>query len=101
VPLLFFIKKVRTHIVCLFIISILINVGMYYERYVIILSSVGHEFDPYSWGVYPGPTWVEYGILFGSFSLFFFLFFLFAKFLPSVSISELKEEVQPPRRMRS
>jgi len=98
VPLAFFFKKVRTSLFALFAISILINIGMYYERYVIILSSVAHEFDPYSWGLYIGPTWVEYGILIGSVSMFFFLFLLFAKFLPSVSMAELKESQSAPRR---
>jgi len=91
-PLAFYFKKVRTFVPALLGISILINIGMWLERYVIILSSPGHEFDPYSWGVYPGPTWVEGGIMLGSFSLFFFLFLLFAKFLPTVSMTELKEE---------
>lgn len=97
-PLAFFLKWARTHIAPLFTISILINIGMWYERYVIILSSPAHEFDPYSWGLFIGPTLVEYGIMLGSFSLFFFLFLLFAKFLPSVSMSELKEELAPPMR---
>jgi molybdopterin-containing oxidoreductase family membrane subunit len=97
-PLAFFFKKVRTNLFTLMGISILINIGMYYERYVIILTSMAHEFDPYSWGLYIGPTWVEYGILTGAFSLFFLLFFLFAKFLPSVSITEVKEDLPLPRR---
>jgi molybdopterin-containing oxidoreductase family membrane subunit len=97
-PLAFFFRKVRTSLFSLMGISILITIGMYYERWVIILSSVAHEFDPYSWGRYFGPTWVEYGILIGSFSLFFLLFFLFAKFVPSVSINEVKEGLPLPRR---
>ena len=101
VPLAFYFKRVRTSIVPLFVISILINIGMWFERYVIILSSPGHEFDPYSWGIFQGPTWVEYGILLGSFSLFFFLFLLFARFLPTVSMTELKEDLPPPRRHRT
>jgi Ni/Fe-hydrogenase subunit HybB-like protein len=100
-PLAFFFRMVRGNLAALFSISILINIGMYYERYVIILSSPGHEFDPYSWGDYFGPTWVEWGILLGSFSLFFFLFLLFAKFIPSVSMTELKEESPPPMRGES
>jgi molybdopterin-containing oxidoreductase family membrane subunit len=86
--------------VTLFIIAILVNIGMYLERYIIILSSPARGFDPYSWGVYPGPTWVEYGILLGSFSLFFLLFLLFARFLPTVSITEMKEALPPPMRRR-
>ena len=96
VPLFFFLKRIRTSLAAMMIISILINIGMYYERYVIILSSVAHEFDPYSWGRYFGPTCVEFGILIGSFSLFFLLFVLFAKFIPTVSITELKEDQPMP-----
>jgi len=98
VPLFLYFKKIRTSIVPLFIISILINIGMYYERYVIILSSPGHEFDPYSWSIFHGPSWVEYGILLGSFSLFFMLFLIFARVLPTVSMTELKEDMKSPRR---
>jgi molybdopterin-containing oxidoreductase family membrane subunit len=79
------------------VISIFVNIGMWFERFVIIIGSVAHEFDPYSWGLY-APSWVEYGILLGSFSLFFFLFLLFAKYLPSVSIAEVKESLPPPVR---
>ena len=66
----------------LFSIGILVNIGMWFERLVIIVGSEAHEYDPYSWGVYKYPSIVEWGILVGSFSLFFFLFLLFAKFLP-------------------
>jgi Ni/Fe-hydrogenase subunit HybB-like protein len=97
-PLFFYIRKLRTQIVPLYIISILINIGMWYERYVIILSSPAREFDPYSWGLYQGPTLVELGVMIGSFGLFFFLYLLFVKLLPTVSITEMKEELPPPRR---
>jgi Ni/Fe-hydrogenase subunit HybB-like protein len=95
VPLALFFKKVRTHLPTLFVICLLINVGMWFERYVIIVSSVAHQFDPYMWRVY-SPTFVEYGILVGSFCLFFFLFLLFVKFLPSISMTEIKEAMAPP-----
>jgi molybdopterin-containing oxidoreductase family membrane subunit len=65
---------------------------------VIILSSIAHEFDPYSWGSAYRPTWVELGIMLGSFSLFFFLFLLFVKFVPAVSITEVKETLKTPGR---
>jgi molybdopterin-containing oxidoreductase family membrane subunit len=99
VPLVFFWKKARTNLVSLFITCVLINIGMWFERYVIIITSIAHEFDPYSWGLY-SPTWVEFGIMIGSFSLFFFLFLLFVKFLPSVSITEVKESLTYPVRGR-
>jgi molybdopterin-containing oxidoreductase family membrane subunit len=90
VPLLFFLKKIRKSIPWLFVISILINIGMWFERFVIIVGGVAHDFIPYSWGTY-GPRWPEIGILVGSFCLFLFLFLLFVKHLPSISLTELKE----------
>lgn len=89
-PLLFFFKRIRTSLFYLFGISILVNIGMWYERFVIIISSVSHDFIPHAWGVYT-PTIVEFGIMLGSFSLFFFLFVLFIKHMPSVSMTEMKE----------
>jgi Ni/Fe-hydrogenase subunit HybB-like protein len=96
IPMAFFFRAVRTRIGSLFAVSILVNIGMWCERYVIIVGSIAHDFDPYVWGNY-SPTWVELGILLGSFSVFFLFFLLFAKFLPSVSIAEMKEELTAER----
>jgi molybdopterin-containing oxidoreductase family membrane subunit len=90
VPLALLFKKVRTHIPTLFVISLFVNVGMWYERFVIIIGSVAHDFLPHAWGLY-SPTLIEFGIMIGSFCLFFFLFVLFCKHLPSVSMTEMKE----------
>jgi molybdopterin-containing oxidoreductase family membrane subunit len=90
IPLLFLFRKVRTNIRALFIISLLVNVGMWMERFVIIIGSVAHGFLPHAWGLY-APSMIEYGILLGSFCLFFFLFVLFVKHLPSISMTEMKE----------
>ena len=90
VPLLFFFRKVRRSIPWLFGISILINIGMWYERFVIIIGGVAHDFMPNAWGDY-SPSIIEYGILIGSFCLFFFFFLLFVNHLPSVSMTEMKE----------
>jgi molybdopterin-containing oxidoreductase family membrane subunit len=92
IPLLFFFKPIRTTIPWLFGIAILVNIGMWYERFVIIVGGVAHGFIPGAWGLY-GPSAVEIGILVGSFCLFFFLYLLFVKHLPSVSMTELKETV--------
>jgi Ni/Fe-hydrogenase subunit HybB-like protein len=100
IPLAFFIKKVRTNLVSLFVVAVLVNIGMWYERFVIIVGSVAHDFNPYAWGIYT-PNWVELGIMLGSFSLFFLLFLLFVKVAPAISIAEVKEEVNPPRRRAS
>ena len=95
VPLLFFLKPIRTSTPWLFGIAILINIGMWMERFVIIVTSLAHEYDPYSWGLY-FPTWVDVSITAGSFAWFFLWFLVFAKFLPVVSIVEVKEELPPP-----
>ncbi|MCG6907470.1 MAG: polysulfide reductase NrfD [Desulfobacteraceae bacterium] len=90
IPLLFFFKKIRTSIRWLFGLSLLVNVGMWFERFVIIITSVARDFIPHAWGLY-APTAIEFGIMLGSFCLFFFLFLLFVKHLPSVSMTEIKE----------
>lgn len=100
VPLAFFSKKIRTSIPALFAIGVLVNIGMWFERYVIIIASQAREYDPYSWGVYRYPSIVEFGILIGSLSLFFFLFLLFSKFLPTISITEVKESIPIPIRKK-
>ncbi len=96
-PLFFFFKKIRTHPGFLFTIAVLINIGMWTERFVIIIGSMAQDFIPYQWGFY-SPRWVELSITVGSFCLFLFLFLLFAKFLPSVSIAEVKEDLTPSHR---
>ena len=93
-PLLFFIRKIRRTIAWLFGIAIFVNIGMWFERFVIIVGGVAHGFMPHTWGLY-SPTAIEFGIMFGSFCLFFFLFLLFVKHLPSVSMTEIKEALSP------
>lgn len=93
IPLLFLIRRIRISIPWLFGISILVNIGMWYERFVIIITSVSRDFIPHAWGLY-SPTLVEYGIMIGAFSLFFLLFCLFVKHLPSVSMTEMKETLE-------
>ena len=88
-------KKVRTNYVWLFIISIFINIGMWFERFNIIAGGLSHQFDPNSW-VYYKPNYIEWGIMIGSFGVFFLLFLLFVKILPAVAIAEIKEQVHPP-----
>jgi molybdopterin-containing oxidoreductase family membrane subunit len=88
-PQLFWIKKLRRSLVATFIISIFVNIGMWFERFVIIVTSLHRDFIPSSWVMYT-PTITEFSILAGSFGLFFFLYFLFAKFLPTINIFEIK-----------
>jgi molybdopterin-containing oxidoreductase family membrane subunit len=90
VPLLFLFKRFRSTIAWLFAISIFVNIGMWFERFVIIVGSVAHDFIPHAWGLY-GPSTVEFGIMVGAFCLFFLLFLLFVKHMPSVAMTEMKE----------
>lgn len=87
-PQLFWFKRIRTSIVPMFIISIIVNIGMWFERFVITMT-LHRDFIPANWGYYI-PTWVDICTLIGSFGLFFTLFLLFLKFLPMVAISEVK-----------
>ncbi|MBF0433682.1 MAG: polysulfide reductase NrfD [Fibrobacteria bacterium] len=96
-PLLFCFKNFRGSLLILFIVSILINVGMWLERFNIVLTSLAHDYDPFTWGSYQF-EWVEIWITIGSFGWFFMWFFLFVKFLPSLAIAELKEVSKPPLR---
>jgi molybdopterin-containing oxidoreductase family membrane subunit len=98
IPLSLWFKRVRTSWFWMFIISIFVNIGMWFERFVIIIQSLAHEFVPYQWDYYT-PTWVEMAITAGSFAWFFMWFLLFIKFLPSMAIAELKE-LLPPRLRR-
>jgi molybdopterin-containing oxidoreductase family membrane subunit len=92
VPLPLFVKKLRRSLGYLFVTSIFVNIGMWLERFVIIITSLSHEFTPYAWGVYK-PRPVEISIMIGTFCFFFMMFLLFAKFLPVIAITEKKEEV--------
>lgn len=91
VPLSFLVRRVRRNLTALFVISILVNVGMWLERLVIITGSNAHDFMPHNWRSY-APTWVELSITGGAFCFFLFWFFGFAKTLPTVSISDVKED---------
>ncbi len=89
VPQLFWFRKIRRSVPALFVISLLINVGMWLERYIIIVTSLYRDFTPSAWHLY-SPTWVDFGILIGSFGLFFTLVLLFSRTLPVISMSEVK-----------
>jgi molybdopterin-containing oxidoreductase family membrane subunit len=95
IPQLFYIKKIRTNLWSLFVITIFVNIGMWLERFIIIVTALSHEYMPYSWGVYR-PTHIDWLVTIGSFGWFFTLFLLFAKFFPIVSINEVKEILRPP-----
>jgi Ni/Fe-hydrogenase subunit HybB-like protein len=94
-PQLFWFKKIRTNPVALWIISIFVNIGMWFERYVIVVTSLQRDFLPSSWDLYI-MTKHEYGILAGSFGLFFTAFLLFARFFPTIAMAEVKTLVKSP-----
>jgi molybdopterin-containing oxidoreductase family membrane subunit len=88
-PQLFWFKKIRQNLIVVFVLSILVNVGMWFERFVIIVISLHREFLPSNWG-YFAPTWVDICMYLGTFGLFFTCFLLFMRFLPMIAIAEVK-----------
>ncbi|MFM7176090.1 MAG: NrfD/PsrC family molybdoenzyme membrane anchor subunit [Bacteroidota bacterium] len=88
-PQLFWSHKLRTSVFATFFISIFVNIGMWFERFVIIVTSLHRDYIPSSWTMY-SPTWVEVGIFIGSLGLFFVPFLLFTRFFPVIAMSELK-----------
>jgi len=88
-PQLFWSKKLRRSIPVMFVLSIFVNIGMWFERFVITITSLHRDFLPSSWGYFE-PTWVDIGTLVGSFGLFFTLFLLFLRFVPMVAMAEVK-----------
>ena len=88
-PQLFWFKKIRQNIALIWIITIFVNIGMWFERFVITITSLSRDFLPGSWG-YFSPTLFDGLTLLGSFGLFFTLFLLFVRFLPIIAISEVK-----------
>jgi len=88
-PQLFWWKRIRTSVGALFVVSILVNIGMWFERFIIIVVGLHRSFLPSSWGMFY-PTLIDFGILIGSFGLFFTLFLLFIRFMPMIAIWEVK-----------
>jgi len=85
-------RKVRTSPVLLFIVSIVVNVGMWLERYVIVVTSLHRDYLPSSWGMYAGTFW-DWSIYLGTIGLFLTLFWIFIRVLPMISIFEMRELV--------
>ena len=88
-PQVFWFKKMRTNVWVIFIVGIIVNVGMWFERFVIICTSLTRDFLPANWGDFI-PTGVDYATLGGSFGLFFTLFLLFCRYMPMVAMAEVK-----------
>lgn len=88
-PQLLWFKKIRTNIAATWILSIVVNIGMWFERFVIIVTSLHRDYLPSSWAMFY-PTWVDVSVFVGSIGVFFTLFLLFLRVLPSIAIAEVK-----------
>ncbi|HEY4150057.1 MAG TPA: NrfD/PsrC family molybdoenzyme membrane anchor subunit [Chitinophagaceae bacterium] len=89
-PQVFWFKKLRRNLLLTFFMSILINIGMWFERFVIIVLSIYRDYLPSSWTTYYAPTIFEVGFYLGTFGLFFTCYFLFSKFFPVIALAEIK-----------
>jgi molybdopterin-containing oxidoreductase family membrane subunit len=89
VPQLLWFRRVRTNVAALFAISLVVNVGMWLERFIIIVTSLSRDFLPSSWGMY-SPTFWDWSTFAGTIGLFLALLFLFLRFLPMISIFEMR-----------
>ncbi|QDK37443.1 NrfD/PsrC family molybdoenzyme membrane anchor subunit [Bdellovibrio sp. NC01] len=89
IPQVFWFKKMRRSIPVMFIVSIFVNIGMWFERFVITVTSLHRDFLPANWGMYQW-SWFDTGVLVGSFGMFLTLFLLYLRLFPAVSIAEVK-----------
>lgn len=89
IPQLFWFKKMRRSIPVMFVVSIFVNIGMWFERFVITVTSLHRDFLPSSWGMYAW-SWFDTGVLVGSFGMFLTLFLLYLRLFPAISIAEVK-----------
>ncbi|HNV30573.1 MAG TPA: polysulfide reductase NrfD [Cyclobacteriaceae bacterium] len=92
-PQLFWFKKLRTNIVATFVLSIIVNIGMWFERFVIIVTSIHRDYLPSSWSMFY-PTLYDVGEYILTFGFFFTAFFLFAKFFPVINMAEVKSIIK-------
>lgn len=88
-PQLFWFKKLRTSIAFSWVLSIVVNIGMWFERFVIIVTSLHRDYIPSSWAMFY-PTWVDVSVFIGSIGVFFTLFLLFVRVFPSIAMAEVK-----------
>ncbi len=89
-PQIFWFRKLRRNLTVTFFMSVIVNIGMWFERFVIIVTSIYREYLPSGWSTYYTPTVYEIGFYLGTFGLFFTLYFLFSKFFPVIALSEIK-----------
>jgi molybdopterin-containing oxidoreductase family membrane subunit len=88
-PQLFWFRGIRRSLVATFLLSIVVNIGMWFERFVIIVTSLHRDYLPSSWTMFY-PTWVDIGIFIGTLGIFFTLFLLFSRTFPVIAIAETK-----------
>ena len=89
IPQLYWIYKIRTSFIATFILSIFVNIGMWFERFVIIVTSLHRDFLPSSWTMF-SPTFVDIGIFLGTIGFFFVLFLLYSRAFPVIAQAEVK-----------
>ncbi|HEY0299119.1 MAG TPA: NrfD/PsrC family molybdoenzyme membrane anchor subunit [Arachidicoccus sp.] len=89
-PQIFWFRKMRRNLFVTFFMSIIVNIGMWFERFVIIVASIYRDYIPSAWSVYYHPTIWEMGFYLGTFGLFFTCFFLFSKYFPVIALAEIK-----------
>jgi len=89
-PQIFWFSKMRRNLTVTFFMSVLVNVGMWFERFVIIVTSIYRDYLPSSWSTYYAPSIWEVGFYVGTFGLFFTCYFLFSKFFPVIAVAEIK-----------
>ncbi|MGZ5472884.1 MAG: quinol:electron acceptor oxidoreductase subunit ActD [Thermoanaerobaculia bacterium] len=94
-PQLYWFRRVRRSIAAVFVLSIFVNVGMWFERFIIIVTSLHRDFLPSSWATY-SPTIIEIATFAGTFGLFFTAFLLFCRFLPMIAMAEVKGVLHRP-----
>jgi Ni/Fe-hydrogenase subunit HybB-like protein len=97
IPQALWFPRIRTSAVALFVISVCVNIGMWLERYVIIVVSLSRDFLPSSWGTYSGTVW-DYAIFAGTIGLFLALMFVFIRLLPMISIFEMRGLLQESKK---
>jgi Ni/Fe-hydrogenase subunit HybB-like protein len=96
IPQLLWFRRIRTNVFALFGVAMVVNIGMWLERFIIVVTSLHRDFLPSSWGMYYPTVW-DWTFFIGTIGLFFALLFLFLRFLPMISIFEMRELVEEQR----
>jgi molybdopterin-containing oxidoreductase family membrane subunit len=92
-------RRIRRSLGALLVITLLVNLAMFIERFLIVIPSLSHKNIPFIWGSY-SPSWVELTIMVAAFALFFLLYTLFAKFFPILAITDVREQEEALRGSR-